>query len=187
MRDSPHSAKLGQNQPSESSPLLAARIGPATLLSTKSRRRWHSPSCGLDHSACLERQHHELIHKLNANIKHNRRKIWRHKSENCFCLIFICETMRLKLRMWFCVSIKRLGVVLNCCTKQFTAWRLAGEAGHLANRREAWTRSIVRKTDTSKYLKHQKISEEFSSYKEKFMKANYVSEVGRGGFDAESK
>jgi len=37
------------------------------------------------------------------------------------------------------------------------------------------------------YLKHQKTSEEFSSYKEKIMKAIYLSEQGRGGFDAESK
>ena len=42
-------------------------------------------------------------------------------AEAMFNLMLISEAMRLNLIIKFCASIKRLGVDLNRCTKQFTA------------------------------------------------------------------
>ena len=80
-----------------------------------------------------------------------------------FYLILICEAMRLNLRIKFCASIKRLGVDLNRCTKQFTTQDFEVVLVVITTHRAACTRSIVRKTDTWNI----KISEEFSSWKEK--------------------
>ena len=56
--------------------------------------------------------------------------------------------MRLNLRIKFCASIKRLGVDLNRCTKQFTTQDSEAMLVVIATHRAACTRSIARKTDT---------------------------------------
>ena len=74
MRDSPHSAKLGQRIiPSagcshRASYTIIINKEQAALALTK---LWFGSQC-LPRALCC--QHHELIHKLDANFKHNRRK-----------------------------------------------------------------------------------------------------------------
>ena len=161
-RDSPHSAKLGQNQPSESSPLLPARIGPAALLSTKSRRSGHSPNRSLDHSAhkgcletlCCQRRRHESLMQTSHTTEQE------YEDTNMNIVLFHINlrsdaadsqntVLRIDKTTW------RRSKLLH---EAIPSRRLRGHVGHICNS----SRSLYEVTcKENRYLKHKKYLRSF--------------------------